>query len=370
MHGCAELLSYLRSRSEALSILRPWGSGDEQKLPEEHWIGSAQKLILNERKNVHQNLRRALFAPESNLSGSLRLKIRAALISSGRHVVRDPSARYTTPLFAEAAESLSWEEVYQCHNDGFPSLGDQICRDLALHHHAAVRRKPQDKFTMMRKAYSSMSRRMLEVWQDLDPSEELKAADESREHQRGHVFSDLILIIMDKLTWLVGHHHAPGDGFESATDFFKRTPLHLACEDAHSDSFDHFDSCSPSFFEARDKFMMTAVHVAALSGNGAAIVKLQSLKADLTLLDIWGRSPLMLASAKGHAHVVELLLKYHCEIDAIGVNQSRALVCAIRAGMEKTVYLLLKRGANLFTIPTKNYLWRKPINTDSISWQR
>jgi hypothetical protein len=102
----------------------------------------------------------------------------------------------------------------------------------------------------------------------------LKPKDGSKDDEMSQVFSDLILITMDKLAWLVAHPHPNGGLVEVVRDFFKRTLLHLACEDPHFTSFDHFDSCSPRFVGARDKFKMTAVHVAALSGNVAAITKL------------------------------------------------------------------------------------------------
>jgi hypothetical protein len=51
---------------------------------------------------------------------------------------REPTARHAAPLTVEAAERMSWEEVSQYHKNGYPSLGDQFCRELATHQHTAI----------------------------------------------------------------------------------------------------------------------------------------------------------------------------------------------------------------------------------------
>ena len=329
-------------------MLQPFGIGNEDRLSEVGRIRSAEKLIRVHHKHIWKHLSDALAAPASRLHASFS-GLWKLLTHSQRLIDREPTARHAAPFVAETAERLGWDEVSQYHNDGYLSLADQVCRELAIQHHAGILRNPcEQKISRIQTAYRNISRRMTEVYEELILSEEFSPTDGSENAGIGPVVSEMMLITMDKIPWSAVYPRPDRGLIETERDMFKRTLLHLACEDPLFTSFDHFDSCSLEFIEARDKYRMTAVHVAASYGNVGGLTKLRFLKADMTMLDFLGRSPLMLASEKGHTKIVDLLLKYGCDIDAVSVKQPRALVCAIRAGATSTVHLLLKSGAFLF----------------------
>lgn len=248
------------------------------------------------------------------------------------------------PTFNPVTEALILEVVADPITERDPGFVDHIRRTFALQaSNESLRNAPEKVIMAFNDTFANMSKRMQDLWRELGPWKGLRAVADSHEF----AFSPTILLAMDRCACLM-KHLPPGLVMpESSVDLLVRTPLHLACEDPVFDSFECFDNCQDSFLEARDEFHWTACHVAASSGHLHALRYLHSRGADLQMLDIWGRSVLMLASAHGHTKVVEFLLDKGCDVDARGLNQPRPVFFAVKYKHMETAYLLLKRGARI-----------------------
>lgn len=61
--------------------------------------------------------------------------------------------------------------------------------------------------------------------------------------------------------------------------------------------------------------------------------------------DLEGRTPLHIAAWQGHASMVELLLRYGADVNAVDREQRTPLQSCAWQGHESVVWLLLKAGA-------------------------
>lgn len=263
---------------------------------------------------------------------------------SKSHVRRSTSSTHSSePTINRATEVLVWEVFADPATEHDTGFADSIGRNLALHASDESLRNAPEKVMALHNAFLNMSKRMQDLWRELNPWKRVGTF----AHPDESAFSPTILLAVDRCACLLKHLPPEVLMLESSFDSFHRTPLHLACEDAAFDSFECFDNCQDSFLEVRDQFHWTAIHVAASSGHLHALRYLCSRGANLAVLDIWGRSPLMLASAHGHTEAVEFLLDNECNVDARGLRQPRAVFFAVKHKRMETAHLLLKRGSRI-----------------------
>lgn len=87
---------------------------------------------------------------------------------------------------------------------------------------------------------------------------------------------------------------------------------------------------------------------AAESGNANEVQALVSQKADLETTDDSGKTPLIIASERGHIQVVAFLLKQGANVNAAAtINDFTALMGAVNGEHVDAIKVLLSSGANI-----------------------
>ncbi|MFH4979103.1 hypothetical protein AB6A40_005812 [Gnathostoma spinigerum] len=115
---------------------------------------------------------------------------------------------------------------------------------------------------------------------------------------------------------------------------------HLACVElllnhhAHVNVIDEEDGLTPLI-------------IASARGYADIIEKLLLFGAQVNACDKFGSTALIWAARKGHKRVVELLLNAGAELDAVGMHSSTALMLATRGNYADVVELLLTREPNV-----------------------
>ncbi len=93
----------------------------------------------------------------------------------------------------------------------------------------------------------------------------------------------------------------------------------------------------------------------AVERNHPQIVQLLlDAGADVNYADIYGVTPLMIASQKGYLDIAELLLQRGADVTAKSLIQQTALLCALDYGFPDIAVLLINHGANVNDIDKYN----------------
>ena len=104
---------------------------------------------------------------------------------------------------------------------------------------------------------------------------------------------------------------------------------------------------------ARSLFDDTAINLASSKGHAAVVERLLKAHADVDSVDANYYTPLMHASLNGHEEVVTLLLAAKAEVNVVNVSHNTPLMFAVENGNVAIVDQLVKAGANV-NIPTQN----------------
>jgi ankyrin repeat protein len=91
----------------------------------------------------------------------------------------------------------------------------------------------------------------------------------------------------------------------------------------------------------RDGLGRSLLHVAAASGDGAAVRALLQVGADANARDLLGETPLIQAARRGHLDVARLLIDAGTDLNARHLEGWTALAAAVIRGHEEVVELLL-----------------------------
>jgi ankyrin repeat protein len=124
-----------------------------------------------------------------------------------------------------------------------------------------------------------------------------------------------------------------------------KLPLDLAAQNGHTETVKLLLTKLP---RTNPPPKTRAFHTAVKNGHVETAQFLLARKADVNAKDglEMQRSALHLAAARGLDEMIRLLLDHGADLEAADLRDQTALCCAISAQQEKTVELLLGRGAN------------------------
>jgi len=97
----------------------------------------------------------------------------------------------------------------------------------------------------------------------------------------------------------------------------------------------------------KDRFGLTPLHIAALSGHKDVVELLLASKADVSAKDSFGQTPLFAAAFNGHKDVVELLLANNADVNAKDNDDITPLHQAAYEGHKDVAELLLANKAEV-----------------------
>jgi hypothetical protein len=278
---------------------------------------------------------------------------RLKLIGSELTVSPSTSSSLKITTVDDALMDCRWRQINAYDSFGLRSTADQLCQEVAcLLPNGKLEILDDERRRRIECAYKDRSGRMQALsglWDELNPLPQLKSFRE-RVAEKDQAFEPGILMAMHKICWSIEHQRSA----LAATPYrniLKRSLLQIACE---SDSFncEHLlQADAQEYINQRDIFKMAAVHIAALSGNLAAIKCLHGLGAELEkVYDIYGRTPLFLASQQGHTEIVRYLLtETGCGVDhgPWGLAGPTPLFAAAKGNHHETVTVLLEQGADV-----------------------
>jgi hypothetical protein len=109
--------------------------------------------------------------------------------------------------------------------------------------------------------------------------------------------------------------------------------------------------------EVKGRFEMTQLHYFARSGMISSVNRMLSMKGiEVESRNIYGDTPLILASFGGHIEIVDILLNHGAKIESKSNVDATPLYCACGNGQLTVVNLLINKGAN--TEASYNDGWR------------
>jgi ankyrin repeat protein/serine/threonine protein kinase len=145
----------------------------------------------------------------------------------------------------------------------------------------------------------------------------------------------------------------------NAKDFKQRTPLLLASFRGHANVVQLLLGARGVLINAADGNGSTSLHVAAECGRSEVVGLLLSKGANVNARTCQKRTPLFVASMKGHADVVRLLLDVRgLLLDASNENEATSLHVASESGFAEVVELLV---ANRVDVNARDRWKRTPL---------
>ncbi|XP_066341814.1 protein ACCELERATED CELL DEATH 6-like [Miscanthus floridulus] len=138
-------------------------------------------------------------------------------------------------------------------------------------------------------------------------------------------------------------------GLATDLDCYKSSPLHFASSDGDCDIIKEILTYAPpSTAYLQDREGLSALHAAALMGNGPAVkLLLQFCPASADIRDNQGRSFLHVAALRGHSSIVSHVIKNRMLENLLNVQDlegNTALHLAVQAGEYRVVSKLLSSG--------------------------
>ena len=254
-----------------------------------------------------------------------QIEVVELLLSKGAEIdVEDENHR--TPLLLAAAEG---------HNDTVLYLID---------HGADVSKKDDRKRTALHYASESGYLKLAELL--LSKGAEINIEDEDRR-------TPLLLAAAgghnDTVLYLINH-----GADVSKKDDRKRTALHYASESGYLKLAELLLSKGAEI-NIEDEDRRTPLLLAAAGGHNDTVLYLINHGADVSKKDDHKRTALHYASESGHLKLAELLLSKGVEINIEDEDHRTPLVLAVKHQRFNTVYHLIKAGADVRELNSRNY---------------
>ncbi|XP_065898915.1 transient receptor potential cation channel subfamily A member 1 homolog isoform X2 [Dysidea avara] len=134
----------------------------------------------------------------------------------------------------------------------------------------------------------------------------------------------------------------------SATDNRECNVIHLAVENGDVNVLKAVMDGNTDIINMRNNKFQVPLHIACKCGNYEVAMELLKNGAKVTLTDIYGKTPLHIATFNGHLKIVKLLISHHADIDAVNETDGHTpLTYAARHGHEEIVDYLLEKGSNV-----------------------
>ncbi|XP_030840970.1 ankyrin-3-like [Strongylocentrotus purpuratus] len=129
-------------------------------------------------------------------------------------------------------------------------------------------------------------------------------------------------------------------------DVSEKTPVHVAAQAGYVTCVEELLRQTPLLLNDEDQDGMTPLLTACYHGHRDLVKTLLKIGADITSVNDFHRSALMLAAMNNHVETMSILIENNCDIHALDKNKNSALHLCIDAGHIGPANLLIRAGAD------------------------